>query len=131
MLRRRDRHHVALPQAEALVKRYLEIAGESANAGAHMYLGILLTLRPPALGGKPDEAREHFEKAIALTDGRDLSANVEIAKGYAKLLYERELHDRLVEEVLDASPYADGLTLTNVLAQEEALELRIAADDYF
>ena len=120
-----------LPQAEALVKRYLEIAGESANAGAHMYLGILLTLRPPALGGKPEEAREHFEKAIALTDGKDLSAKVEFAKGYAKLLYEKELHDRLVDEVLDASPYADGLTLTNVLAQEEALQLRVEADDYF
>ena len=120
-----------LPQAEALVKRYLEITGESANAAAHMYLGILLTLRPPALGGKPEEAREHFEKAIELTDGKDLSAKVEFAKGYAKLLYERELHDRLVDEVLDASPYADGLTLTNVLAQEEALHLRAAADDYF
>jgi hypothetical protein len=96
-----------------------------------MYLGIILTLRPPALGGKPEEAREHFEKAIALSDGRDLGAKVEFAKGYAKLLYERELHDRLVDEVLDASPYADGLTLMNVIAQEEALRLRVEADDYF
>ena len=120
-----------LPQAEALVKRYLEISGASARSAAHMYLGIILTLRPPSLGGKPEEAKIHFEKAIALSDGRDLSAKVEFAKGYAKLLYERELHDRLVTEVLDASPYADGLTLTNVLAQEEALRLRAAADDYF
>ena len=120
-----------LPQAEALVKRYLEISGDSATASAHMYLGIILTLRPPALGGKPEEAREHFEIAIAQSGGRDLGAKVEFAKGYAKLLYERELHDELINEVLEASPYADGLTLTNVLAQEEALELRAAADDYF
>ena len=120
-----------LPQAEALVKRYLEISGDAARSAAHMYLGIILTLRPPSLGGKPEEARIHFEKAIALSDGKDLSAKVEFAKGYAKLLYERELHDRLVSEVLDASPYADGMTLTNVLAQEEALRLRAAADEYF
>ena len=120
-----------LPQAEALVKRYLEISGDTANRSAHMYLGIILTLRPPALGGKPEEARVHFEKAIALSGGRDLGAKIEFAKGYAKLLYERELHDRLVNEVLEASPYADHLTLTNVLAQEEALRLRAAADDYF
>jgi len=120
-----------LPQAEALVKRYLEISGDSANGAAHMYLGIILTLRPPALGGKPEEARMHFEKAIALSAGRDLSAKVEFAKGYAKLLYERELHDQLVNEVLEASPYEQGKTLTNVLAQEEALQLRAAADDYF
>jgi hypothetical protein len=120
-----------LPQAEALIKRYLDITGDAANNAAHMYLGIILTLRPPALGGKPEEAREHFEQAIQQSAGRDLGAKVEYAKGYAKLLYERELHDRLIDEVLAASPYEDGLTLSNVLAQEEAAKMRAEADDYF
>jgi tetratricopeptide (TPR) repeat protein len=120
-----------LPQAEALVRRYLELSGDSAKSSAHVYLGILLTLRPPSLGGKPEEAREHFEKAIALSGGRDLSAKVEYAKGYAKMVYDRDLYDRLVSEVLDASPYADGFTLMNVMAQKEALQLRAEADDYF
>ena len=120
-----------LPQAEALVKRYLEISGESANASAHTYLGVILTLRPPALGGKPEEARTHFEKAIASSGGRDLAAKIEFAKGYAKLLYDQELHDQLIGEVLDADPKADRLTLTNVLAQEEALRMRVEASDYF
>ncbi len=120
-----------LPQVEALFSRYLEIAGNDADAAVHTYMGILLTLRPPSLGGKPEEAREHFEKAIAMSGGRDLSAKVEYAKGYAKLLYERELHDRLLGEVVEASPYADGLTLSNVMAQEEAERLLAEADDYF
>jgi hypothetical protein len=120
-----------LPQVEALYQRYLELAGDDADSTVHTYMGILLTLRPPALGGRPDEARVHFEKAIALSEGRDLSAKVEFAKGYAKLLYERELHDRLLTEVVDSSPYADGLTLSNVLAQEEAAVLLAEADDYF
>jgi len=83
------------------------------------------------LGGKPEEARAHFEKAIALSDGRDLGAKIEFAKGYAKLLYDQELHDQLVNEVLDADPKAESLTLTNVLAQEQALRLRAEASDYF
>ncbi len=83
------------------------------------------------MGGKPEEARDHFERAIAMSAGRDLSAKVEFAKGYAKSLYERELHDQLVTDVLTASPYADGLTLMNVLAQEEAAALLAQADDYF
>ena len=66
-----------------------------------------------------------------MSGGRDLSAKVEFAKGYAKLLYDRELHDRLVVEVLESDPYADGLTLTNVMAQQEALLLQAAANDYF
>ncbi len=68
-----------LPQAEALVRRYFEIGGDSVKSSAHVYMGIILTLRPPSLGGKPEEAREHFEKAIAMTAGKDLSAKVEFA----------------------------------------------------
>jgi len=120
-----------LPQIEALFNHYLAIGGSEANAATHTYMGILLTLRPPALGGKPEEAREHFETAIRLTNGKDLSAKVEYARGYAKLLYERELHDRLLKEVLDADPYADGFTLGNVMAQAEAEQLLAEADDYF
>ena len=83
------------------------------------------------MGGKPDEAREHFEKAIALTNGRDLGAKVEFARGYAKLMYDRELHDRLINEVLAADPEEHGLTLSNILAQEDAVIMMEEADDYF
>jgi len=120
-----------LPQAEALLNHYLELTGDAAEPAAYMYIGVILTLRPPALGGKPEEARQHFERAITLTDGRDLGVKIEYAKGYAKLLYERELHDRLVQEVLSGDPYYDGYTLMNVLAQEEALQLQAEANDYF
>lgn len=120
-----------LPQIEALFGHYLEIAGDDVTAATHTYMGILLTLRPPAMGGKPEEARYHFERAIRLSDGRDLTAKVEFARGYAKLLYERELHDRLLNEVLAADPYADGLTLGNILAKQDAEALLAEADDYF
>ena len=119
-----------LPQIEALFNHYLDIAGDSANVSVYTYMGILHTLRPPALGGKPELAREFFEKAIAESNGKDLGAKVEFARGYAKLLYERELHDRLLNEVLAADPYADGFTLTNVMAQAQAEVLLAEADDY-
>ena len=120
-----------LPQIEALFNHYLDISGDEVNGAVYTYMGILLTLRPPALGGEPEKAREYFEKAIALTDGRDLSAKVEYARGYAKLLYERELHDRLLAEVMAADPAYEGFTLSNVLAKEQAEALLAEADDYF
>ena len=120
-----------LPQVEALFNHYLDLVGDDANVAVFTYMGILLTLRPPALGGKPEEARVFFEKAIAKTAGKDLSAKVEFAKGYAKLLYERELHDQLLTEVIEADPYVDGFTLTNVMAQEQAQKMLAEADDYF
>ena len=120
-----------LPQMEALFNHYMLVSGDDANSAVYTYMGILLTLRPPALGGEPERAREYFEKAIALTGGKDLGVKVEFAKGYAKLLYERELHDRLLTEVLEADPYSDGFTLSNVLAKEQAAALMAEADDYF
>lgn len=120
-----------LPQMEALFQRYMDISGDEVNSAVYTYMGILLTLRPPALGGEPERAREYFEKAIEVTGGKDLGVKVEYARGYAKLLYERELHDRLLNEVMAADPYQDGYTLSNVLAKEQAEALLAEADDYF
>lgn len=120
-----------LPHIEALLIRYLEISDEASNGAVYTYLGILSTLLPPALGGEMDKGKAYFERAIELTDGGDLSAKVEYARSYARTLYERELHDRLLNEVLAADPEVPGFTLTNVLAQRDAAELLAGADDYF
>jgi len=120
-----------LAKVELALDRVLELDEDYENGSPHLYLGILQTLRPPALGGQPEEARSHFERAIVLSDGKDLSINVEYARGYARLLYERELHDRLLTEVIEADPVQPRLTLTNTLAQRDARALIESADDYF
>ena len=122
-----------LPYMDALLIRYLEIAetDDITEGTVYTYLGILATLRPPALGGEPEKGKAYFERAIQLSDGADLSAKVEFARGYARPLYERDLHDRLLGEVLEADPELPGYTLTNVLAQRDAEELLESADDYF
>ena len=120
-----------LPQAEAVMTHYIDISGEAANGSAYNYLGVLKTVRPPALGGKQDEARDDFETAIVRSQGKDLSPKLEMLKGVARMLYDRDLSDRLCSEILEADPYADGYTLTNVLAIQEATDLCAGADDYF
>jgi len=120
-----------LPRIEAVLARLLVI-GEPANAGTvNAYLGILNTLRPPALGGQPEQGRLYFEKAIELTGGRDLSVLVEYARSYARLVYDRELYDSLLNQVLAADPRQGDYTLLNILAQKQATELLAAANDYF
>jgi hypothetical protein len=47
------------------------------------------------------------------------------------LLYDRELHDQLLNEVLAADVKQPDLTLFNILAQEQAAALLAGADDYF
>ena len=120
-----------LPYSQALLERYLEINDGSDDGSIHTYLGVLNTLLPASLGGDPEIGRAHFERAIDLSGGRNLGAKVEFAEGYARLLYERELHDSLLNEVMAADPLEPGNTLLNVLAQRQAEELLASADDYF
>lgn len=120
-----------LPYSQALLERYLEINDGSDDGTIHTYLGILDTLLPASLGGEPEKGRAHFERAIELSGGRNLGAKVEFAEGYARLIYDRELHDSLLKEVLAADPVEPGNTLLNVLAQRRAKELLATADDYF
>jgi hypothetical protein len=53
------------------------------------------------------------------------------ARQYARLVFDRPLHDRLVQEVLDAPSEVEGLTLSNILAKQQAQVLKNSADDYF
>jgi len=120
-----------LPWVEAALERVLEVDETHDSGALHGYLGILKSLRPPALGGEPEAAQAHFERAIELSDGRDLSIKLEYARRYARMMFEQELHDRLLREVLDAPANVAGYTLFNSLAKEEAAELLATSADYF
>jgi hypothetical protein len=121
----------ALPRIEHALQRLLAVGQSSRAVSVNTYLGVLNTLRPEALGGRPEQGRSYFEKAIELSQGRDLTAKTEFARGYARLVYDRELHDRLLNEVLQAPARQPGMTLFNTLAQQQARELLATADDYF
>lgn len=120
-----------LPRVRLLVERCVALDGNYRQGMPYVYLGVLDTLLPPALGGKPEAGRVWFEKALAVSQGHNLMAKVVYARSYARLVYDRELHDRLLNEVLQAEVRAPGLTLANVLAQREAKALLAGADEYF
>jgi hypothetical protein len=120
-----------LPWVQAVLERALVLDESYENGALHGYLGILNSLRPPALGGKPDVARAHFERAIELSGGRDLSIKVEYARRYARLVFDQELHDRLLVDVVSAPAETPLFTLFNVLAKQEAEELLATSKEYF
>ena len=121
----------SLAKVKAMMMRVVELDETYDHGEAHLYLGVITTLLPVALGGRPEEGRIHFERAIELSQGHDLMAKVEYARRYARITYDRPLHDRLLREVLDADVSAPGLTLSNVLAKRQARELLASADSYF
>jgi tetratricopeptide (TPR) repeat protein len=120
-----------LPQAQATLKRIQEIDPAYEEANIEHYLAVLDTIRPPALGGDFEAGLKHYERALSLSGGYDLSILVDFARYYARTLYDRDLHDQLLQEVLAANPVQPGYTLFNTLAQDEAQALLDSADDYF
>ena len=120
-----------LPKLEALMQKVVELEPGYEKGGADLYLGVLYTLRPASLGGRPELGRKHFESAIRLSHGKNLMAKVFLADQYARLVFDQPLHDRLLEEVIDADPVARGYTLSNTIAQERARELLAESNEYF
>ncbi|MYA17587.1 MAG: hypothetical protein F4Z28_12930 [Gammaproteobacteria bacterium] len=120
-----------LARVKPILARVVELDEAYDHGGPHLYMGVFETLIPPASGGRPETGREHFERAIELTDGRHQMAKVLFAEHYARLVFDRELHDALLNDVLRADSVAPGLTLMNTIAKEQARVLLDTADDYF
>ena len=120
-----------LPRVTAIMQRIIELDETYQQGAAHLYLGISYTLLPPAMGGKPELGRQHFEQAITLSDGKNLTVKVLYARQYARLVFNRDLFERLLQEVISADPVSPDLTLMNILAQQQAEQLLAEANDYF
>lgn len=120
-----------LARVKALMNRLVAMDAGYDHGGPHLYLGVFETLLPPAMGGRPELGREHFERALELSGGSHLMTKVLYAEQYGRLMFDRELHDRLLGEVMTADPRVPGMTLINVVARERAAELLETADDYF
>ena len=121
-----------LPYIESALEYYVEKNPETENIDSvYTYLGILSTLLPPALGGDYEKGKRYFENAIEFSGDQNLSAKVEYALSYARPLYDRELHDKLLQEVISSNPVKKNYTLLNVIAKEQASSMLENADEYF
>ena len=121
----------ALPKVESLIRCVIELQPNRDQGMPWVVLGVLSSLRPAAVGGEPERAAQAFQRAIEMSAGRNLMAKTLYAEYYARSVFDRELHDRLLREVSEADPVAPELTLANVMARQRAKELMETADDYF
>jgi len=120
-----------LARVTKIMQHILKLDEKHESGQAHLYLGVLNTILPPALGGKPKIGKIHFEKAIQISQGKNLMAKVLYAEKYARLMFDQTLHDQLLDQVLKTEPRLRGFTLTNMLAHEQARTLMASGKDYF
>jgi len=120
-----------LARVEFIMKRVVELDESYESGMALVYLGAINSIVPPSLGGKPEVAKKYFEDAIAVSEGKNLIAKVIYAEKYARLVFNEELHNRLLNEVIASPSEVQGLTLQNEYAKQEAKRLLADGEDYF
>lgn len=120
-----------LAQVQAILEHQVQLSPGYNHAMGELYLAVLSSLLPPALGGQPELAREYFEQALRLSEDRNLIIAVYYAEQYAKLIFDAELYRQLLNQVLTSNPQQGALTLQNTYAQQLARELLAEMDSYF
>ena len=120
-----------LPKVKAGILRVIDIDETVNNGNAHLYMAVMESLLPPTLGGKPELAQKHFDRAIEISNGENQMARVLYAEKYARMMFDRELHDKLLKQVVEANTGPQDQILINTLAKQRAAELLLGADDYF
>ena len=73
----------------------------------------------------------HYEKAIEISQGQALIAKVEFARNYARLMFDQALHDKLLNEVIEAKTTVATLNLSNAVAKQQAKQLLSTSQEYF
>ncbi|AEF98931.1 TRAP transporter TatT component family protein [Methylomonas methanica] len=119
-----------LAQVKQIMQKVIELDETYKEGSAHVYLAVMESLLPESLGGNPQLAKQHFQRALELSP-HNLMINVLYAKHYARMIFDRELHDKLLKTTLNAQTTAPNLTLINTLAQQQAQQLLDSANDYF
>ncbi len=121
-----------LPRVVLLMERVIELDETYNYGGAHLFMGIYKSAKPRAYGGKPEEARQHFEKAIEIGKGDFLMAYVYYAESYARKTFQKDLFVSLLEKVLDTpADRVTELTLINTIAKTRAEKLLQRVEEYF
>jgi hypothetical protein len=118
--------------AEACLNKLLEMDAFYLNGLPHILTGVLLSARPPLLGGDPSRAQVHFEAALKENNGKFFLTQVYFARYYAVRVQDKALFERLLQGVMAGNP-ADlkDVCLINRVMQQRAKHLMQQAEELF
>ncbi len=121
-----------LNAATACLARAIELDGGYFHGLPYAAMGSVLSAVPPMLGGRPEEARDLFLKALQESGEGFLMIKLHYARYYAVRVQDRALFTRMLREVTQADPTAlRGVCLLNAVARQRARILMEQIDDFF
>ena len=115
---------------EKIMQRLLDLDETIENGSPHLFFGALLGSKPALIGGDPEQSRYHFERALEISKRSYLLIQTTFAETYCRMTFDKELHDALLQEVLDFPlEQAPSQTLVNQIAKRKAKQL--LAENFF
>lgn len=118
--------------AEALERRALALDEPFGMGSIHDFFIAFDGGRPAAAGGSFERARKHFERAVALSDGRRAAPWVSFAETVSVGTQNRAEFEELLKKALSIDPGAvPELRLANTVSQRRAAWLLARADELF
>lgn len=117
-----------LPFAKACVQRSVELDPTYFNGAGTIFLAVVATEAP---GANLDEAQALWERALELTERRNLLVLVNMARTYAVRRQDRDLYRSLLVEVLEAGDINPEQRLTNMIAKRRAERYLRQIDERF
>jgi len=117
---------------EALARRAL-VLDEGFSAGAlHDFFIAWDGGRPASAGGSPQRAKEHLDRAVALSGGHRAAPLVSYAESVLVAAQSRAAFEETLKKALSIDPdAAPGFRLANLVAQKRARWLLSRAGDLF
>jgi len=120
-----------LGAVRALMTRGLNL-DESYEGGAFHEAMIVLEALPKDMGGSPERARQHFERAVVLSKGHKASPYVTLAQSVSVMTQSRKEFRELLNKALALDPNADpSRRLETLIVQQQARDLLKREDDLF
>ena len=121
-----------LPKVIALMEWILSTEETFYYGSPHLFLGVYYAALPPSLGGQPEKALHHFERALEIGQKQTLMTYVLMAKYYARQTFDRGLYESLLAKVLELpADQVPELTLQNIAAKKQATKLLEETDAFF
>lgn len=121
-----------LPNVKAMMEFVMSKDSTYYYGGAPLFFGTVEAITPQALGGKPERAKDFFERALAINGGKFLLTYVYYAKTYCVQTLHQEMFDSLLNKVdqasIDVLPEA---RFANAVAKQKSKALRARESELF
>ncbi len=119
-----------LSKVKAMMSRVIELDETFFFGSAHLFWGSTYGSVPRMLGGDPEKAKEHFERAIAISEAKFLIAYVYYVQFHAITTLNESLFDELLYKVSNApQDILPGYELLTSVAKRKARELAAQKDE--